>query len=292
MKTLPKFLVASLFMFIISSCGIEEPNNELQEPACGTEESVRWFVNSETHALEFDDIHVAFADARMLYISASPSVDAPETGFKLQYDFVNESADYIALGFTDAEELSSDTWLFSRGSDLDVTLTSFSSVGELICIEFDNGEFSGDLKVRLDKIVESATVKGRVWEDANENGIMEANESPLANVELSLQTDWDNPQLEFPCSNPVYYPNIGATTDVNGEFTFSGVFVDHPTRVSFITSDQSILSDHSQGNTSSVDSDFYLYREITDRKFYHTDVFFMNEGEIKSDIGLGIIELQ
>jgi len=283
MKTFSKYLFATLFLFHLCSC--EKGQNSSCANNGEEEEFIQWFVNDETHIEDFDNVHVYFADDRMLYISAQPTAAVAETGLRIQYDMHEESAEYIAHAFN-----INDDFLFSRGSNLEMTVTEFSSEGDFICIDFDNGEFSGAFMVILNEIVESASVQGTVWLDENKNGLMEANESPLSNVELSLKTEFENLQDGNPDPNPNYYPTFSVQTDDNGQFTFNGVFVDHPIRVSFFTLNDPILSDANVGSNDSVDSDFTLAREIPDRKWYHTDVFTIGEGDTKDDIGLGIVE--
>jgi len=278
MNTLPKLLIAVLFLFFLSSCAEETSS-------CEGNESIRWYVDGKTHALEFDDVHCYFADDRMLYISARPSINVLETGLRIQYDLIGQTAEFIAHAFDNDDE-----YIFSRGSSLEMTVSTFSAEGDLICIEFDNGEFSGEFIVMLDGVVESASVKGTVWLDENQNGIMESSESRLSNVGLSLKTEFENLQDGNQDQNPNYYPTFSVKTDANGEFTFSGVFIDHPMRVSYFTLSDPTLSEADLGTNDTVDSDFYLARELTDRKWYHTDVFVVEEAGLKDDIGLGIIE--
>ena len=91
-----------------------------------------------------------------------------------------------------------------------------------------------------------------------------------------------------------YYPEsltLGNRTvsDANGEFIFTGVFVDYPLMIKYCvqhTSEQ--VSPVDVGDDETIDSDFYL--RFNPMNTYHTDGFIIEEGGEKTDIGLGIKE--
>ena len=144
----------------------------------------------------------------------------------------------------------------------------------------------------LDQVVESGEVTGTVWLDENRNGIQDANESPLPNVVLYLETDIDNLQSGGLSANPVYYPTFNVETDENGQFTFSGVFVNHPIRVGYtnLEANNLTVTSANEGDDDSIDSDFFVTRELFDRAFYSSDGFMVEESGSVNTIGLGLYE--
>ncbi|WP_235295550.1 SdrD B-like domain-containing protein [Portibacter lacus] len=284
MKTPSKILICSLFLCYLCSC-------ETEQSTCANdnsyEEFIEWSFTDETFELDFDHVDVYYADDRFLNIYPITPIpqDGPYNDFWIKYDVVEESAHYRAGSFT-----ADNTFIFTYGSDLEMTVSSFFSTGDLICIQFDDGEFSGEVRVVLDKIVKSGKVEGKVWLDENENGINEPNESPLANVDLYLRTDSANLVEGIHDVYPIYYPTSRIKTDDNGHFTFNGVFVNYPIQVGYSTKEESNVTTANAGNDDTIDSDFHFTRETTYRKWYTSDPFIIEEGGIKKDIGLGIIE--
>ena len=282
MKTFSKIIFIVLFLVQLYSCESENSNCADDN---SNEEFIKWSLNDVTADDDYDNIFVYYADDRMLYINAIPIELGDGNGFGIIYDALEKSAHYCVGSFN-----HDSTFLHKCGINLEMTISSFSSTGDLICIQFDDGEFSGELRVILDKIVESGTVEGKVWLDENKNGINEPNESPLANVNLELITDSEILPEELVYLSPSYYPSHNVKTDENGHFVFIGVFIEHSIQVEFSTYDDIKPTTANVGNDDTVDSDFYLTRDIPDKKWYATDPFIIEDGDTKNDIGLGIIE--
>jgi len=251
-----------------------------------TEEYIHYFINNETHNLPLNQFSIFYADDRMLYINAYaeyvPNVTGPN--FLIIYDTDQEIAQYYVVGFK-----ANNDWLATEGMDLEIDISGFSQEGDFISITFDNGVFRGDMSVALDKIVESGTVSGVVWHDENENGIRDAGEEPLEGKKMKMSYQG----IGFPFDNYLYgtsyYPQPLNTpqfvfSDNNGNFTFTGVFVEEEIRVYYSGESGEELTIDNVGNDDSVDSDFFE----TAIGQYNSDTFILDNGGERTDIGLGL----
>lgn len=282
MKTIFNFVFSLLFLCLITSC--EDEKSTCAE-GNSNEEFIEWSFDDETFVLDFDHVDVYFADNRILNIyPISPELmDGPYENFWIKYDVLEESAHFSAGSFTEDK-----TFIGTNGDNLEMAVSPFSSKGDLICIQFDNGEFSGELRVVLDNIVKSGRVQGKVWLDENRNGINEADEDPLANVYLHLQTNSETLEEGKHDVYPLYYPTYGIKTDDNGRFTFNGVFVNYPIHLGFVTREDNHVTSANVGNDDTVDSDFNFSYKVNNRNVYTSDPFTLEEGSIKKDFGLGL----
>ena len=282
MKEISLTILSILVLLQIYSCDSE--NNVCDD---SNTESIEWSINDKAIIDTYDDFEVFFVDNNLLFILAQPNEIRDWPGFAIWYDVLEESAEYSTGG-----KILNDSLKSAYGSNLEMTVSQFSDEGEFICIEFDNGEINGELRVKLDEIVQSGSITGYVWNDENENGIRESDESVVSNMDLAMSLNTDSEHLPngFQYYRASYYPNQTISTDEYGQFTIKGTFVNHPIQLRYISFDNQNVTKANEGNNDTIDSDFSLYREVLDTKYFETEGFIISEGGIKNNIGLGIIE--
>ena len=252
-------------------------------------ENIIYFINDETHDVPLNNISALFVDNRMLNIYAI-STSAPNgsrPNLFIKYDMIDNIGQYAVSGTKNNGD-----YLATNGDDLEIEVSDFDQVGDLITVTFDNGEFRGELTVELDKIVESGEVRGTVWLDDNQDGIKDPGELPLAGKRFSIFYVFD-PAAE-PLFGPRYYPfphnsSYSVESDSDGNFTFTGVLVEERLHLSYhINSGIEEVSPVDVGNNDWIDSDFYI--RFTGTGQYDTNDFILENGGEKVDFGLGIIQ--
>ena len=116
----------------------------------------RWPPNEQL-LMAFNWLEIEAINNRMLNIYAI-STSAPNgsrPNLFIKYDMIDNIGQYAVSGTKNNGD-----YLATNGDDLEIEVSDFDQVGDLITVTFDNGEFRGELTVELDKIVESGEVRG------------------------------------------------------------------------------------------------------------------------------------
>lgn len=246
------------------------------------DEFVSIFIDDKALVINFEDLDVILADNEILYIwvyAENDSSGLAPTSLLIKYDLNQNIAQYVCGGY----DLNQD-WIATDGEGLTMNVSPFTNVGELITISFDNGEFRGNFQLFLDKIVTSGVVQGKIWMDENENGIRDVGELPIAGKELTIR-----PALGYSSS---YYPmelgdNFSAVSDIDGNFTFSGIIVGEEHDIYYFKEIGEEISPANLGSDDSIDSDF-ISGSSSNPDFFKSGFFLVEEGGDYTNFGLGI----
>jgi len=247
-----------------------------------------WYtINGVPHSRPLDQIEVYLVDNRILYIYADQEFDASAndpSSLVFKYDIVNEVAQYNPRGYT-----SSGQSLETSGNNLEVEISAIGGLGTEVHMSFDNGVFEGEMNVYIDKVLESCTVSGKVWKDANQNGLQDPGEQAISGKRISI-TYIPIPN-HYNIAGYSLYPqsNIRAVyvfSDSEGIFEFTGVNTEFESRLTFKTNSGETLTTENVGNDDTIDSDFYDRFNTVDQ--YNTDDFTIEPGGEKTDLGLGL----
>ncbi len=236
-----------------------------------TGEFINVFIEGTIPNEPSDDIEVIIADNQILYILAK-GPQSTEGNLMIKYDLSQDRAEYIAFGINSS-------WV--SGSDLEMEVSAFGNEGDFITLSFDNGEIRGDMQVMIDDLVTSAVIRGKVWLDANENGIREAGELPLAGKNIRMEG--------LMLFSSTYYPTSGvfeAVTDADGNFILNGVIVGQQHSLIYFLENGEQVSPANIENDDTIDSDYVPSTggSVT------TGFFLVEEGGEYIDFGLGIIQ--
>lgn len=168
--------------------------------------------------------------------------------------------------------------------DLEITITEIGTVGELlvgtITGNVDGKVIEASFQVYLDEAFDTGRVEGRVWNDANENGIQDPSEIPLSGIRIDHQKELVR-----------FYPvnREANTSDADGNYYLDGLVPGEYYLVgkSFSQSaDEYGVTIAGQGDETS-DCDFILDNNSFNRYVY--EILEFTDTGLESNIDLGLI---
>lgn len=248
----------------------------------GVVEHLRFSFDSGASYNTVEDIDVIVADDAILYIYGIDPDDPSGNPIYLmfKYDITANTTQYNAAGLLPNGNVGQDA---GEGTELELDLSPITNAGDYITGTFKVGRFEGDFNLKIDRKVQSGTVKGKVWWDENENGIRDAGEPPLQGKVLTLAHADSNEVT------PSYYPsdwNINTFSDEEGNFEFNGIILDRNHFLRYVEQNGETVSMANAVTDENIDSDF-LPSDGSPNKF-ESDPFSISEGEELSDLGLGL----
>jgi len=184
-------------------------------------------------------------------------------------------------------------WSPSATCPNDVTITEFGAIGDFIVGSLDGFmvtdtvammiEIESSFNVRLDSEITTGSVSGMVWSDANNNGIREPSEVPVANVNLYLVDE-----NGIRPSNDKFYPSSFRnmiTTKADGTYSFDGLVDGNTYYVLMNNTSLYNITLPNEGGDELIDSDFIVISNIDG---FVAPATLSQEGETIENLDLGL----
>ncbi len=220
----------------------------------------------------FDNAEVSIVDDTFIHINAKDAINDHFVDMMYLKD-PNQSSDFQAYIQTQTSATQGGT--ATGGTTYPTPYAEFDpipvyDIGDVVTGSTNRFEFV----LKVDKRINSAKLIGKMWLDGNYNGVQDPNEIGV-------------PDGVFMTSS-IYRDQWFTTSDNNGTFEIQYLIPGQEYTLVYFAGDEFPKSptDANVGSDETIDSDFTL---TTPQHFYHTRIFILEEGEIKTDLDLGII---
>ncbi len=143
---------------------------------------------------------------------------------------------------------------------------------------FDH-EIEGNFSFAIDRIIETATISGTVWNDSNEDGIQDETEFPIDGIQVFLQNPTGGSPFVF------YNEIVMGQSGEDGYYEWPGLDPGETYELTRSSNNLYSITTPGVGMDETKDSDFY---QGTNNE-YTTGPILVSEGEHIEHIGLGLI---
>lgn len=264
----------------------EFPTVELFEvDICGDfEEFIRYTINGDLNNI-INDAEVTIVDGKYLHIHAEMEATnllvtvlfrLDETGIYREWMHMkgkqgNGDPLYIETGDLSFEGDNIEIEGLSEG---DMISGSFNSTNS----PFEH-EIEGNFSFSVDRIVETATISGYVWHDANQDGLQTDGEQYISDIQTFIAVpSGDTPTL-------YYNESADGKTDENGYYDRAGLEPGYTYQIFRYDDSLYDMTEAGVGNDNTKDSDLF---PDSDNK-YSSEFIFLEEGEHVEHIDIGLI---